>query len=173
MSISREAVAEGLYPKIGSLSELSNILGVSEYCIYRLAAKGVVDRVGRNQYAIVPSITGYCNHLFKIQKKRLEAKAKKRKRDRANSKLYRKNNKEKTKARQKQYNKSTHGKEIISANVKKRIANLDDSYVKEKIFRQTGIDKTDITPEMIEAKREILKAKRMIKEYENEQKSND
>jgi len=46
------------------------------------------------------------------------------------------------------------------------IDNLADWYVKDVIRQQTGIENAIITIEMIEAKRAILKAKRIIKEHE-------
>jgi len=70
----------------------------------------------------------------------------------------------------KNYNKSPTARKNKSNAKKLRSTGLYDSYVKHQINKQLGIPKSEITPELIELKRQLILSKRMIKEKQNEQK---
>jgi len=53
---------------------------------------------------------------------------------------------------------------------RKEIADLEDGYIKslilkDRFFRTTGLESIHITQKMIEAKRESLKAKRLLRKH--------
>lgn len=56
----------------------------------------------------------------------------------------------------------------INADSVKRIARLDDYYVRTLLKTKNGFKTEEITPELIELKRATVKLKRLIKSYENE-----
>ena len=80
----------------------------------------------------------------------------------ARSTRYRENNPEKVRASRKRYRENNPEK--IKADLKKGRDELYPSYVKSLIRNQTGLNKEQITPDMIELKRQNLKLKRLLKE---------
>ena len=75
-------------------------------------------------------------------------------------------NREKAKAAQREYNKKNSEK--INAGERRRRENCRSSYIKSILKRQ-GFIETQITPELIEEKRNIIKVKRIIKQIKNKQ----
>jgi hypothetical protein len=61
------------------------------------------------------------------------------------------------------YNKTENARKWKKESRKKNIDLLRDEYLKELIVNNSGIDRDTITPELIEAKRAILKLKRLLK----------
>jgi len=70
-------------------------------------------------------------------------------------------------ARNKRYNKSTKGKECAIKRQRKIVALLSDTYVKKVIWRHSGLKHKDITPQMVELKRELIIFHRLKKEVLN------
>ena len=91
----------------------------------------------------------------KITKQRRLYRSKNKKKLSEQMKLFRSKNKKKLSGR----NKVWHSENRI---------NLGDSYVKRKILRQYNIASQDMTPEMIEAKRQVILTHRRMKEARDE-----
>lgn len=81
-------------------------------------------------------------------------------------KVYRSENKEKLTKRKKVY--CANNKDKLAKREKTYCTNLIDHYVIKKIVEQYSISSQDITPEMIEAKRQIILTHRKMKEARDE-----
>jgi len=83
----------------------------------------------------------------------------------AQQKAYRKANSEHIKAQQKAYRKanSEHTKELAKEYDKARVDSLLDSYV----VRSLNMKKEEVTPELLELKRDQLKIFRLLREAKN------
>ena len=81
-------------------------------------------------------------------------------------KKWRSNNREKANAKSREYKKKNPEK--IKAGEKRRVENCSPCYIKSKLKIQGFID-NQITPDVIEEKRNIIKVKRIIKQIKNKQ----
>ena len=81
-------------------------------------------------------------------------------------KKWRSNNREKANAKSREYKKKN--REIINVGERKRRENCSPCYIKSKLKRQGFID-NQITPDVIEEKRNIIKVIRIIKQIKNKQ----
>ena len=77
-----------------------------------------------------------------------------------------KDNREKANAKSREYKKKN--REIINVGERRRRENCSPCYIKGKLKKQGFLD-NQITPELIEEKRNIIKVKRVIKQIKNKQ----
>lgn len=81
---------------------------------------------------------------------------------------YQKRYPEKAYARNARYRSTEKGRSLISKTYKRYSDELTDAHVRTQVKRQTGLSVSEITPELIELKRQLILSKRTIKDIEND-----
>lgn len=85
---------------------------------------------------------------------------------------YYQENKERISKRNKEYCKENRELVLyrLKLKTKRHVENLTDTYIRTCLIQKNGFTKDIITPELIQAKREIIKIKRLCKQQQQEQK---
>ena len=110
--------------------------------------------------------TSYCKKCHLIAAKEWKEKNKERTKELRQN--WNKANKEKVLEQNKKWRSNNNNREKANAKLRRGIENCSPCYIKSKLKKQGFID-SQITPEVIEEKRNIIKVKRIIKQIKTKQ----